>query len=275
MKILYFGLIPLLAVSCGGTDNVSTVSNEKNNSKFLADSSKQRLLKIIEGGWVNEEYLNILVQLNSPMKALAFGFPRQQMAFDISNLKGDTLVNPKVGIYSNDGDRFDLVFYKKQDGNVGMKVKDDSHQAYGWFLDYSFEKNDTVLILTMSDGWKSWKNRFNRQFRKFPESDNVAYSPREYCVNKNLFAGDWKQNGQTISFSADGRIDNFENFKRYSVSTFEENAVSSPDKISFYNDSADVTYGFTIVQERLRLYEIKISDTKYSRGKMIAEMSRK
>lgn len=258
--------------SCGNDINPAAIGTDNDNSNFLPDSSKQRLLKIIEGGWVNEEYENVLVQLNSPMKTLAFGLPQQEMAFDISNLNGDTIVNSKGSTFPHHGERFDLVFYKKKDGNVGMKIKNQIHPSVVLLLDYSIEKNDTILILTISDGFKSSKNRFHNQFRKFPESDNVQYSPLEYCVNKKLFAGNWKMVRQTVSFSADGRINNFHNYKRYSVTTFEENATSSPDRISFYNDSTDVTYAFTIVGEKLRLYELEISGEKFSRGKIVAEM---
>jgi hypothetical protein len=129
--------------------------------------------------------------------------------------------------------------------------------------------------MTVWDGKNLAKERFQRQFRKFPDTDDVPFNAMEFFANNYLLVGDWNFSGKTVSFSENGRVKNFKNFKRYSVKTFDENPESSPDLIYFYNDSADVKYGFTVVHQRIQLYEIKLSEEKFSRGKMVAELSRK
>ncbi|HET6989917.1 MAG TPA: hypothetical protein VFJ43_01280, partial [Bacteroidia bacterium] len=251
-----------------------TVYQVDQNEKVIADSSKQRLLKIIEGGWLNEKYIDAMKRLNSPMAAIGFGFPYQQIEFDISNLNGDTLINSKSGAFSHFGDRFDPVFYRKTDERVGMKIKMARAQSMEILLDYLFENNDTVLVMTIWDGKDISKDRFQRQFRKFPDTDDVSFNAMEYFANNQLLVGDWNMSGKTVSFSENGRVKNFRNFKRFSVKTFDENPESAPDRIYFYNDSTDATYTFTIVHQRLQLYEIKLSGERFTRGNLIAELSR-
>ncbi len=270
-------IVFLFLVSCHSESKSPVVNVLGTKGNFLADSSKQRMLKIIEGGWVNEEYISAFRETFSPMAAATHGLPRQQMAFDISNINGDTVINAMGRLNYHEGERFDVVFYLRTDGKTGMKIKEDRNQLdESLLLNYSIEGKDTILLLTINDGEKTVTNRFRNQFREFPETDDVHLTAMEYFVNKNLFEGNWKMSGQTISFSGDGRVKNFHAYKRYSVSTVEENPTSRPDEISFYNDSTEVTYAFTFNHQRIQLYEIKESTDalKFSRGKMIGELER-
>lgn len=225
---------------------------------------------------MNEEYINAFEKYHSPMAAASFGLPQRQMAFDISQMNGDTLINVFGKVNYNEAEHFDVVFYKKEDGKTGMEINARQKSASpSSILNYSIEGKDTVLLLTITDENKTITQRFRNVFRKFPESDEVHLTALEYFVNVNLFAGAWKTNdGEKISFTPDGRVINFRNYKRYSITTSEENAASRPDEISFYNDSSGVTYSFIYQTPYLKFYEITESDDglKFSVGKKVVEL---
>jgi hypothetical protein len=246
------------------------------DSRFLPDTSKQRLLKIIEGGWVNEAYIDAFGRYNSPMAAASHGLPQQQMAFDISRLEGDTLINVHGRLNYNESQRFDVVFYRKKNGAVGMMIDENrNYIAATLLLDYTIEDKDTILLLTIPDEKAAGTYRFRRTFRRFPESDDVPLTAMELFANTKLFAGNWKMGNETISFEPTGRV-NFHEYKRYAVTTVEEYTSSRPDEITFYNDTSGVTYAFTSNHGKVQLYEVEESNDgmTITRGKMVGELER-
>jgi hypothetical protein len=247
------------------------------NEGFQPDSAKQRLLNIIEGGWVNEEYIKAFAQLHSPMAVAAKGLFLQQIAFDISNLSGDTLLNVIGRLKYNEEERFDVIFYPRPNGKTGMKLAQNRNVALDEFeLNYAIEGKDTVLLVYTYGTKVTRTARFRRQFRKFLSADEIYITAMEFFVNRSLFAGDWEMAGNIISFTEKGGVKNFKSFKYYSVATIEQEPASRPDKISFYNDTSGVTYAFTMKNNKIQLYELEESEDKMqlSRGKMIGELKR-
>ncbi|HEU4718346.1 MAG TPA: hypothetical protein VFU15_10955 [Bacteroidia bacterium] len=276
MRFLIAALI-FFALSCGNNnvpeqEHVFVLSGKKS---LVPDSAKQRLLRILEGGWVNEDYISALDDLHSPVKAASAGLPERQMAFDISHVNGDTLVNGRGRMDYDATERFDIVFFMKRDSTVGFRIGENpGYNDEQYALNYSFENNDTILLLTVS-GEKTVTYRFRRVFRAFPESDNVTITAIEYFINETLFNGKWKSSdGKETEFLPDGRVKNFKGYKRYSVYCEKENAVSRPDEISFYNDTSGVTYAYTLIDNVLKFYELKESDDgmEISRGKLVTSM---
>jgi hypothetical protein len=262
---------------------VQTLGPEEN---FLPDSSKQRLMKIIEGGWVNEDYMNALVKYRSPLYASKFGLPEREMAFDISDLDGDTLINALGRVNSHKERRFGVVFTRRNDGRIAMQIDEGDYQPGPVLnLNYAIEGKDTVLLLTAT-GEKTTTSRFHRQFRKFPEADEIQVNALEYYVNRQLFAGDWeivfsadrKETGRIVSFNGEGQVKNFSFYKRFSITTEEGNRGTRPDEISFYNDSTGVKYAFTLNDiDHLQLYELHEArdGVELSRGKQVYILQRK
>lgn len=277
MKTFIFILFSFLFFSCQSAGEKQAAYALPGDTAFVNDSVKQVLLKVIEGGWVNEEYMKILRETNSPMAAASSGIAVQQMAFDISNLEGDTLLNVIGRLNYNESERFDVIFYKKTGGAAGMKLTDNrDYPASALELNYSIEGDDTILLMNMRNGKTPGITRYRRQFRKFSAADEIPVTAMEYLVNKNLFAGKWKLDNEEVQFTEKGEVKNFSGFKRYSVSTVEQEPGSRPDEISFYNDSAGVTYAFTVKNNTIQLYEISESDDglHFSRGRMIGELKR-
>jgi hypothetical protein len=272
VKRFFFLLFSLLLFACGDDRKTATVNQDQNN--FIPDSTKQRLLKIIEGGWVKEEYISGLEKTNSPMANCIPGI-LEEMIFDISDLKGDTLVNDRGRTIYPLEKRFDIVFSKEQDEKVRMTLRDSVYgQMNDVCLDYSVEGNDTVLLMVYHAADTSASTRYCREFRKISTMDSVTLEPIEYAVNKKLFVGNWKMNGSTVSFAMNGTVKNFKSFTRYSIDIYDEHPGSSPDKITFYNGISSVTYLFTIVHNKIQLYDFTVSGEIFSRGKLVAELSR-
>jgi uncharacterized protein YkuJ len=272
MKTVFFLAFSFLFFSCQPV-------TEKNSAAIqpISDVVKQNLLKIIEGGWVNEEYIKALKASHSPMSAAASGIYIQQMAFDISNVSGDTLLNVIGRLNSNESEKFDVIFYKKPGGKEGMKLvenREDLSSSFG--LNYLIEKNDTILTVDFHEGNNSHTMRYRRQFRKFLPADEIQVTAMEFFVNKTLFTGKWLMNGKEILFSEKGEVKNFGNYQHFSVSTVEQEPASRPDEISFYNDSTGITYAFTVRNNTIDLFEISGQEDgmHFSRGKMIGEMKR-
>lgn len=278
MRFILFSFFLLFLFSCG-EERLPPAADSlpANNSQWLPDTSKTRLLKIIEGGWVNEEYMQSLRKYQSPMTAALSGLPVQQIAFDISQLEGDTLVNALGRIGYNEDQRFDVVFSRKSDGTIAMQINErKNYITEPILLHYAFEGKDTILLLTLARSENSKTFRFRREFRKFPQVDRVFYTAMEHFVNRELVAGLWQNNGKKVLFDATGSVKNFGGYNRYSITTDERYPASRPDEISFYSDTSGVTFAFTLRKNHLDLYELHDSDDglEFSRGKLLYSMEK-
>jgi hypothetical protein len=275
VKFPVFILFLFLISSCDRPGE--TASKVPGENSFQPDSAKQRLLQVIEGGWVNENYIEAFEHLHSPMAVAAEALFLQQMTFDISNLSGDTLLNAVGRLKYNEQDRFDVIFFRRPDGKTGMKLTENRNVIReNYEMDYTIEGADTVLLVNIRGRKVMRTARFRRQFRKFSTADEIAVTAMEFYVNKTLFAGEWHAEGRKISFTEKGETKNFKSYHHFSVSTLDEEAASSPDRISFYGDTSAATYIFTVNKNKINLYELheSVDGKEISRGKMIAEMKR-
>ncbi len=277
MKHFVFLFFISVSFSCNLSEKDKVLKANENQGNYQPLLEKQRLLSIIKGAWVNEEYIETFGRLHSPMAVDAKGIYLKQFAFDISNLSGDTLFNAVNQLNYNDGERFDLMFFELKDGKTGMKlVRDRTTISDDYILNYLIENKDTVLELTINVNSEEKKLKFKRQFRNFIVKNEIQITALDYFVNKELVAGEWNMQGKKVFFQVNGEVENFMGFKRYSISTIDEESASLPDEISFYNDTTGVTYIFTSDNFTIRLYEIiEINNRReISRGKIIAELKR-
>lgn len=256
-RLLLF-LFLIFLFSCG-EEKRQVFSEEKNqhhHHELVSDSAKARLLQIVQGGWINETYLAALNEYRSPMDAARFGWPAQQIAFDRSGLRGDTLYNPAGLKHCSSGRRFDLVFYPKEDGRTGMYIEDgENERGQSAELNYEIRDADTILLLTVR-GEHAQTLRFRREFHDFTEEDGVVLTAIELHINRNFFAGEWKNENQQTAFSEYGSVRNFSGYKRYAVSFTDDHPQSQPDKITFYNDTVGKTFVYTTKDGNLKFYEL-------------------
>ena len=213
------------------------------------------------------------------MFAAEAGRPVQEMLFDITNVKGDTVFNETGRLNYLDGERFDVVFYD-EGGNARMKI----YQGQGFdgakpvYLDYKIDaaENDTMLFLVNSaTNDTSW---FRREFRKAPMKAGIAENALEHFVNRALFEGEWKtMDGAIVKFAANGTVTGWDKWTWFSVEIDKYGSEIQPDVMSAYNDKMGATYVYTLDNDRLVVYEYDSSseDGMWTRGKMVIELMRK
>lgn len=269
---LVFPFLLFFFYSCGNSPaEISGKTDSSEINSFVSDSSKKRLLQIVRGGWINEEYISALARYRSPMDAASFGLPEQQMAFDVSELRGDTLNNFYGRVNYHEGQRFEIVFYKKPDGQTGMYINEaGEYVADPMQLNYEIDNTDTVLLLTIA-GEENKTLRYRREFHEFVEKDEMVLPAIELHINRNYFAGHWKNGNTVLELDEYGQVINFNGYKRYAVSFIDDYPQSRPDEITFYNDTAGVTYAYTMKDRNLNLYELHQSadGMEISRGKLV------
>lgn len=239
-------------------------------------ATKEELLKIIEGGWVNVEYEDALMRVHSPMMAAEAGRPVQEMLFDPSKMKGDTVYNGTSRLNYLDGERFDVVFV--QEGSVARMniLQGAEHSGETSSLSYRISGNDTMLcVVKPKSNDSTW---YRREFHKAPEKAGVAQNALEYFVNRALFAGEWKtEDGASVTFSADGKVTGWAKWTWFSVEIDKYGTEIQPDVMSAYNDKMGATYVYTLDNNRLSVYEYdaRAEDGVWTRGKLVVEFTRK
>lgn len=273
--LLFLATVFIFSCSSDGRNASGKLSVQEPGGR-VPDTTKVRLLQIIRGGWLSEEYMHALEKYQSPMEAAAYGLPEQQMAFDISQLHGDTLVNFLGRMHYREGDRFELVFNKKSDGKTSMYINEDrNYTAEPLQMNYEISGKDTILLLRVT-GEHTKRLRYRRVFRHFSANDGSALPAMEMYINRRLFAGAWVCGNDTIRFTESGKLKKFPGFNRYAVVYLADNPGSQHDEISFFSDTAGVTYAFTLRQDKLSLYEIEDTDdpVSFSRGRLVYSFAR-
>lgn len=279
-----FRLIPgiLLVIGSAVTNFSITSCNEPaaNDSTVVApdgSASKEDLMKIIEGGWVNADYGDALNRVHSPMFAAEAGRPVQEMMFVAANAKGDTVFNSTGRLNYLDGERFDVVFVQ-ENGAVRMKIYEGASATNPApvYLDYKITDDDTLLYTVNATTNDSvW---YTREFYKAPQKAGIAQNALEHFVNRNLFAGEWKaEDGSTVTFSADGKVSGWAKWTWYSVEIDKYGSEIQPDVMSAYNDKMGATYVYTLDNDRLSIYEYASSpeSNTWTRGKLVIELTKK
>lgn len=268
--VLGFALSTVAITSCGepkAGDSTSTVSG--------STASKEDLLKIIEGGWVNVAYGEALKRVHSPMFAAEAGRPVQEMLFETANAKGDTVYNSTGRLNYLDGERFDVVF-TTENGSVRMKINEGTTAAQEpLYLNYKIAGGDTLLYVVNANTNDSvW---YTREFYKAPQKAGVAQNALEHFVNRNLFAGEWKAaDGSVVTFTADGKVSGWAKWTWFSVEIDKYGSEIQPDVMSAYNDKMGATYVYTLDNDRLSVYEYDSNsqDGMWTRGKLVIELTR-
>lgn len=237
-------------------------------------ASKEDLLKIIEGGWVNVDYGDALNRVHSPMFAAEAGRPVQEMMFEIANAKGDTVYNSTGRLNYFDGERFDVVL-TEENGAVKMKIYEGAGVTSASYLNYKISGSDTMLfIVNPKNNDSIW---YTREFHRAPQKAGVPQNALEHFVNRNLFAGEWKAaDGSTVTFSADGKVSGWAKWTWYSVEIDKYGSEIQPDVMSAYNDKMGATYVYTLDNDRLSIFEYDSNseDGMWTRGKLVAEFNR-
>lgn len=259
--------------SCNG-DKTST---DTASAPLQGTASREDLLKIIEGGWVNNDYEDALRRVNSPMFAAEAGRPVQEMMFDVANIKGDTVPNATGRLNYLDGERFDVIFFE-EGGKTKMKIYQgrDYVESKPTYVDYSISGGDTILLVVNTANNQT--TIFHREFRTAPMKNGIPENALEHFVNRTLFEGEWStEDGKTVTFNANGTVTGWDKWTWFSVEIDKYGTEVQPDVMSAYNDKMGATYVYTIDNGRLSIYEYDSQggDGAWTRGKLVAEFTRK
>jgi len=277
LSIVFIAIACFLSATTVSITSCDTpVASDSTQQTVKKNVSREELLKIIEGGWVNTEYIDALQRVNSPMFAAEAGRPVQEMAFDHNRMKGDTVYNTSGRLNYLDGERFDVILFE-EGGGTHMKIYEGKTEKTPLSLDFSITGEDTMLLLINSSN--SDTTFFAKQFHSSPKKGDVAVNALEYCVNNILFAGEWKNaaNGSTVKFNANGTVTGWEKWTWFSVEIDKYGIEVQPDIISAYNDKLGATYVYTLDNDRLLIYKYDddLEDGKWTRGDLVAEFNRK
>ncbi len=253
----------------GSSDSTAVVSTDA--------ATKEDLMKIVEGGWVNVNYEEALMRVHSPMFAAEAGRPVQELMFDLARMKGDTLFNGTGRLNYLDGERFDVVFVS-ENGNTVMKIYEGPglDATDPTTLTYRIQDGDTMLcVVKKAINDSIW---YRRAFHKAPQKSGVAQNALEHFVNQSLFAGEWKAtDGTTVTFTADGKVSGWARWTWFSVEIDKYGSDIQPDVMSAYNDKMGATYVYTLDNDRLSIYEYDSNsdDGMWTRGKLVIELIKK
>lgn len=258
----------LMISGCGdksATDSTATVQGEAN--------SKEEILKIINGGWVSADYIDALHRVHSPMFAAEAGRPVQEMTFDVSKMKGDTVYNTSGRLNFIEGNRYDLVITETNNGVV-LVINDGVDGNAEIKATYKISGSDTLLALINSA--TNDTNWYVNQYKTVPRKGDLPVSPLEYCVNNELLAGEWTSaSGQKVTFNANGTVSGWDAWTMYSLEVDKFGVEVQPDVISAYNDKKGATYVYTLDNGRLSIYEYMSEGSEaWTRGKLVAEFTR-
>jgi len=270
---LLFSFGAISVISCGQTPGADTAKSSQSDK-----ISRQDLLKIIEGGWVNQDYRESLIKLHSPMFAAEAGRPVQEMFFDISNVSGDTVLNGTGRLNYMEGERFDVVFFEK-DGATKMKIDQGRNYADSKviYLDYSISASADTMLLLINQA-NNDTDLFVREFRSAPMKAGIPVNALEHFVNLSMFEGEWTAtDGTKVVFDASGNVTGWGKWTWYSVEIDKYGAEVQPDIISLYNEKIGASYVYTLDNDRLSVYnyDAETDDSQWSRGNLVVELVRK
>lgn len=238
--------------------------------------SREDVLHIIEGGWVNTEYAEALERVHSPMFAAESGRPVQEMYFDIYYVRGDTVVNGTGRLNYIEGERFDVVLFNK-DGRTQMKIDQGGEltEKKPIYLDYEIGEDTTLILISVANNDTT---RFTREFRKAPKKADVPQNALEHFVNRVLFEGEWKAtDGSVVTFGSNGTVSGWDKWTWFSVEIDKYGIETQPDVMSVYNSKIGATYVYTLDNDRLSVYEYGYAtgSTQWTRGKLVMELVKK
>ncbi len=277
-----FTILPGVAIAlCVATTNVLLISCNNSGSSdstvvvATGNATREDLMKIVEGGWVNVNYGDALMRVHSPMFAAEAGRPVQEMLFDLSKMKGDTLFNSTGRLNYLQGERFDVVFATENGANV-MKIYEGMEMSDPATLTYKITGTDTMIcVVHKSSNDSTW---YTRVFHKAPIKAGIAQNALENFVNRSLFEGEWKtSDGSIVTFTADGKVSGWAKWTWFSVEIDKYGTEIQPDVMSAYNDKMGATYVYTLDNDRLSVYEYDTNadDGTWTRGNLVIEMTKK
>ena len=241
----------IILTSC--QNNTSLVDNQKSDK---SEGIKKTFKSIINGIWVEPNYIEDISKTKSPNKSQESLVSMVELGIDTTEITGDSLEVGAPGIH--EGTSFTVYFrHGTKETSLPTNIVDYDTETNFYELGYVIINKDTTLVIYHFD--KNKKLLDETKYHKVPNNSEGAL---QYLVNKTLFSGiydasDTVGNKMKIQLTNDGLIKGLSNFKKYYVITdFVADPESKLDKVCFDIQTKNQTcYAYKILSDTINLYE--------------------
>jgi hypothetical protein len=275
-NILYVLLIISLLISC--KSNTKQIPAKDSTTNAQSDNQVQALIKrfkpIIQGVWVEKEYIDKIIKTRSPLASEDKVGDITTMYINTDRINGDSLIVPTGD--NHEGSQITVKFYPgKKPSSIRI--------SEGGELGYTIEKGDTIMFYTRLDDQtkKIIKTEFIKSLNKQPD-DDLGYG-LNYAINKGLIAGnyiltDTLNSNVKVTFTNDGKVYGFLNHSKYEINIdLNTDPMDNLDEINFdISSKRPASFSYKINGDTLNLYNTypNADSTQLILGKRIYKLIR-
>ena len=212
-------LILIIAVSL--SLNACTSDKQKVNSDNSNPAMSEQLN--LQGAWVLKDYTTDIEKTKSPLKSA------EKLTGLVSFYVDTIFKNDSVkvaGSWNNHEGIIFTVYSKKAEKSNHLKTDLQDYEEPSNYFEFGFETTEKETILTLFHYDKSNKLLDSKQFTKILDKQNNTDPTYglQYFVNQKLVSGNYtmtddKNAKSKVTFTNDGTVTGFPNFKNYYIST--------------------------------------------------------
>lgn len=251
--IFTFTILTACQTTGSGDTNTNTLDNPSENKTI---DIQQNYSSVLNGDWVEPNYIEDLKKTKSPQKSQNNLNSIVELNIDSSKIEGDSL---EVGSPSiHEGMSFFVFFRPGITANAfPTSLVDYNNESNFYELGYLITSKDTTVVIYHYD--KNKKLIGQNEFKKVPKNSEGAL---QYMVNKTLVAGKYQTTNttgksMTVEFTNDGKIIGLADFTRYYVLTdFVAGPLNNLDEICFdIQTKNQKCYAYEIKGDTINLFE--------------------
>jgi hypothetical protein len=238
----------------------------------ISPEARKKLLSIIHGGWVKQEYVDSIIKTKSPYRSGKQYLSNVELIIDTTNIIGDTIMNPGCSSNGKESYYFRIVLKHDSLNNPIMQMLyNHNYMNMDFFLEYSISSGDTILYMIKKDlnsGEIKSKTRYKRVYNNPPEN-NYSIDPTTIFLNRTLIAGKYKlYNAKNklisnqVEFKKEGKVEGFPGCENFYLESYYGNAGNNNynfDYIVLSPSEKRSAFRWTLEKDVFKFYEI-ISD---------------
>jgi hypothetical protein len=275
-NILYVLLIINLLISCKSNTKQIPAKDSTINTQSVnqAQALIKRFKPIIQGVWVEKDYIDKIIKTRSPLASEDKVGYITTMYINTDHINGDSLIVPTGD--NHEGSQITIKFYP---GKTPSSIR----ISEGGELGYTTEKGDTIMFYTRLDDQtkKIIKTEFIKVLNKQPD-DDLGYG-LNYAINKSLIAGnyiltDTLNSNVKVTFTNDGKVSGFLNHSKYKINIdLNTDPMDNLDEINFdISSKRPASFSYKFNGDTLNLYDAypNADSTQLILGKRIYKLIR-
>jgi len=260
-------LLLVLTVACKSNSSNSSKDSLNKISKSSSKPSEAEILALIkkfkpniQGVWVKADYISEIAKTNSPLKAFTKAGNITTLIIKPELIRGDSLLID-VGYGNHEGGNLIIKFKKGHLANAILAYNPGNNINDGFYeLNYAVKKDTTLTLFTFDKDKKPVDStRYVRVFNN--RSSKELGEGTDYIVNKTLISGNYiltdsLNRTERISFTNDGNVSGFSDFKTFYIAIDFTTPPNNLDEIIFVlNSKKQKSFGYTITADTLKLFE--------------------